>query len=139
MAASTSSTSGSRPPLPLVASLGMFIIDTFLYLDPLTGSSLGDGGKGSALGGGGLYFAIGARVWLRPGQVRMVIDRGEDFEEEWQKTLDAFDTKEGRGDGGGMWAWRERKDGVTTKAVNVYKGDFRRCIGESSGSPSSPR
>lgn len=108
----------------------MFIIDTFLYLDPSTGSSLGDGGKGSALGGGGLYFAIGARVWLRPGQVRMVIDRGEDFEREWQRRLDVFDGERGGRDGGaqgaGMWAWRERKDGVTTKAVNVYRGDYRR-------------
>lgn len=99
----------------------MFIVDTFLYLDSTTGQSLGDGGKGSALGGGGLYFAVGARVWLDPGQIRMVIDRGSDFEPEWQRTLDRFDDNDA-----GMWAWRQRKDGLTTKAVNVYRGDQRR-------------
>ncbi|PWN30206.1 Ribokinase-like protein [Jaminaea rosea] len=105
---------------PVVGTMGMFIVDTFLYLDSTTGQSRGDGGKGSALGGGGLYFAVGARVWLDPGQIRMVIDRGSDFEPEWQTTLDRFDDNDA-----GMWAWRQRKDGLTTKAVNVYRGDQR--------------
>lgn len=48
---------------PSVATLGMFILDTFRYEDEQTGQDLGDHGKGEQIGGGGTYFAVGARIW----------------------------------------------------------------------------
>lgn len=47
----------------MVATLGMFIIDTFRFEDEETGKDLGDGGLGDQIGGGGTYFALGARMW----------------------------------------------------------------------------
>lgn len=113
---------------PLVGTLGMFIIDTFRFIDASTGQDLGDKGRGEQIGGGGTYFAVGARMWLDPGQIAMVIDRGIDFESEYQKTLDHY------AQGGQssaqlkdqpMWKWRHRATDRTTKAVNVYKGEQR--------------
>ncbi|KAJ7638633.1 Ribokinase-like protein [Roridomyces roridus] len=89
------------------ASLGMFIIDEFSY----------DDGKVLApqIGGGGTYATIGARIWLSPGQVGMIIDRGPDFPPEMERKLSEF---------GDMWIYREHQGG-TTRALNTYRGDHR--------------
>lgn len=109
----------------LVGTMGMFIIDTFRYLDPVTGNDHGDGGRGEQLGGGGLYFAIGARMWLQPEQIAMVIDKGVDFQDSYTRALDSYAVRHGSEVPRGMWVWRKRTDAKTTKAVNVYKGENR--------------
>ncbi|CAO1631167.1 unnamed protein product [Parajaminaea phylloscopi] len=119
---------------PLVGTMGMFIIDTFAYLDPTTGADLGDRGRGEQVGGGGLYFAIGARMWLHPSQILMVVDRGTNWKQEWQQRLDEFTVTAprcgsvvdmSRLSGHSMWHFRQRADAETTKAVNVYTGEQR--------------
>lgn len=132
------STLGSSATLqrPLTGTMGMFIVDTFAYIDPITGENLGDKARGEQLGGGGLYFAIGARMWLPPGDVLMVIDRGTDFHPAWQNTLDHYafpcpassryrHDRPADSSCQAMWRWRDRTDARTTKAVNVYKGEQR--------------
>ena len=39
--------------------MGMFIIDTFQFLDPTTGQDLGSKGLEDQIGGGGCYSRIG--------------------------------------------------------------------------------
>lgn len=48
----------------------------------------------------------------------MVIDRGHDFPAGIQEELDTF--------GADTWLFRDNPGIVTTRAVNAYKGDFRR-------------
>lgn len=113
-------------PQPMAGTMGMFIVDTFSYVDADSGEDLGDRGRGEQLGGGGLYFAIGARLWLQPPNILMVIDRGTDFKPEYQRALDHFASAANHPDSHpGMWRWRDRSDAKTTKAVNRYIGDRR--------------
>ncbi|KIP12869.1 hypothetical protein PHLGIDRAFT_20867 [Phlebiopsis gigantea 11061_1 CR5-6] len=98
-----------------LVTLGMFIIDEFAYLDE-------DGNPTSRtvppqIGGGGTYALLGARIWLRPHQVGMIVDRGHDFPEDIQKALESF--------GKEMWLYRDDPTRETTRAINEYKGDFR--------------
>ncbi|KAJ7774357.1 Ribokinase-like protein [Mycena maculata] len=92
----------------------MFIIDEFSFLD--------DNGKSTAkslapqIGGGGTYASIGARVWLPPSQVGMIIDRGSDFPPSMETELAEF--------GDEMWVYRNQPTG-TTRALNTYRGDHR--------------
>ncbi|KAN0065105.1 hypothetical protein ACQY0O_001601 [Thecaphora frezii] len=123
--------SAPSPPPPMLATLGMFILDTFSFLDPVTSQPLGDHGLGVQLGGGGLYFCIGARLFLSPAQMQMIIDTGRDFTPAIRSSLELFDrvatpddANEGVGGGASMWRFRPR-DGLTTRAVNVYKGEHR--------------
>ncbi|PWN97131.1 Ribokinase-like protein [Tilletiopsis washingtonensis] len=112
---------------PLVGTLGMFIIDTFRVLDEASGAEMRDPlQRGEQIGGGGVYFAVGARVWLRPERILGVIDAGPDFPAALRNTLEAFNAAAGASSPsrGGMWAWRSRPDG-TTRAVNVYRGQHR--------------
>ncbi|EJD01085.1 Ribokinase-like protein, partial [Fomitiporia mediterranea MF3/22] len=69
------------------------------------------------IGGGGTYASIGARIWLPPDKIGMIIDRGGDFPPEVQSKLDAF--------GKDMWLYRDDSERVTTRAVNIYRGDSR--------------
>lgn len=108
---------------PRLASMGMFIIDTFQFLDPTSGQDLGNKGLPDQIGGGGCYFAIGARVFLHPAEIQMVIDRGVDWRSQDQAVLDRFDLTPS-GSCGSMWHYRSRPDG-TTRAVNIYKGEHR--------------
>ncbi|KAL0949572.1 hypothetical protein HGRIS_009621 [Hohenbuehelia grisea] len=99
---------------PHFVTLGMFIVDEFAFADE-------DGrptGKIAApqIGGGGTYAAIGARIWLQPQQIGMIVDRGHDFPQNIQESLDHF--------GPEMWHFRDQTCG-TTRALNSYKGDHR--------------
>ena len=47
----------------------------------------------------------------------MIIDRGHDFPSRMQNTLDSY--------GHDMWLFRDHQERVTTKAVNIYRGEFR--------------
>lgn len=129
----------------LFGTLGMFIIDTFQYIDAFTGADQGDGGRGERIGGGGTYATVGARAWLRPEELLMVVDRGVDFKPEWQGVLDAYARGDDAGHSGDlplpasrhrMWKYRDRtvddttgtdEEGSdkTTKALNIYRGEMR--------------
>jgi len=99
-------------------SLGMFIVDEFEYRDArgeLTGQS-----KAPQIGGGGTYAAIGARIWLQPNRIGMIIDRGKDFDPSMQTILSEYGTA--------MWHFRDQMDHKTTRAVNRYRGDHREWV-----------
>ncbi|KAI0356585.1 Ribokinase-like protein [Trametes cingulata] len=96
-------------------SLGMFIIDEFSFADEdgnPTGKTLAP-----QIGGGGTYAAIGARIWLPPSRLGMIIDRGNDFPQHIQEALDAY--------GADMWLYRDNPDRGTTRAINAYRGEHR--------------
>ncbi|KAI0721829.1 Ribokinase-like protein [Cerioporus squamosus] len=96
-------------------SLGMFIIDEFSFADENgkpTGKTLPP-----QIGGGGTYASIGARIWLPPSQVGMIIDRGHDFPVQVQDPLNAY--------GADMWHFRDHPSRETTRAVNIYRGEHR--------------
>ncbi|KAL0580763.1 hypothetical protein V5O48_001228 [Marasmius crinis-equi] len=99
-------------------TLGMFIIDQFEYLDE-NGNDTGRPSK-SEIGGGGTYAAIGARIWLPPEEVGMVVDRGPDFPPSMQKTLESY--------GRDMWLFRDQSNSETTKALNRYRGEHRGSV-----------
>ncbi|KAJ7507564.1 Ribokinase-like protein [Mycena galericulata] len=103
--------------MPHFATLGMFIIDEFSFLDDSgkpTGRSLAP-----QIGGGGTYASIGARVWLPPSQVGMIIDRGSDFPPSMESKLAEF--------GDDMWVYRNQPAG-TTRALNTYRGEDNRSF-----------
>ncbi|PFH52685.1 hypothetical protein AMATHDRAFT_2075 [Amanita thiersii Skay4041] len=96
-------------------TLGMFIIDEFSFMDKDGNPS----GRTLApqIGGGGTYAAIGARIWLAPDLLGMIVDRGHDFPSEIQSKLQDY--------GEQMWSFRDRTDRKTTRALNSYLGDYR--------------
>ncbi|GJE84589.1 Ribokinase-like protein [Phanerochaete sordida] len=103
------------PPRRHFVTLGMFIIDMFSFLDAQgapTGKTLPP-----QIGGGGTYANIGARIWLAPDRLGMIVDRGHDFPEDVQRKLDSFGTE--------MWMYRDDPSRGTTRALNEYKGEYR--------------
>ncbi|CAD6906178.1 unnamed protein product [Tilletia controversa] len=112
-----------------IATLGMFIIDQFQFFDPDTAEDEGDHGLGDHIGGGGTYFTVGARVWLPPSDLSMVVDRGDDFPAAVQAALDAYDRSipsSRPSVSSSMWKYRPRTDGHgTTRALNIYEGQQR--------------
>jgi len=101
---------------PLFVTLGMFIIDEFLFMDEDGDAS----GKIVApqIGGGGTYAAIGARIWLPADRLGMIVDRGHDFPADIYATLMNY--------GEQMWLFRDHDDSLTTRALNSYRGEQRR-------------
>ncbi|KAI6047130.1 Ribokinase-like protein [Pisolithus marmoratus] len=100
---------------PHFVTLGMFIIDDFSFADQdgnPTGKTLP-----SQIGGGGTYAAIGARIWLPPHRIGMIVDRGNDFSKDIQDKLLSY--------GANMWHFRNHDDRGTTRALNSYRGDSR--------------
>ncbi|KAK8858588.1 hypothetical protein IAR55_002817 [Kwoniella newhampshirensis] len=71
------------------------------------------------IGGGGTYTTIGARIFLPPSRVGMIVDyTPETLPSEIQDTL--------KGYGEDVWFFRRRQDGhPTARAVNRYKGQVR--------------
>ncbi|KAG1762304.1 Ribokinase-like protein [Suillus occidentalis] len=92
-------------------TFGMFIIDEFSFAD--------EQGKptGETIGGGGTYATIGARIWLPPDSLGMIIDRGNDFPEDIQNRLLTY--------GSDIWHFRDDSNRVTTRSRNSYKGEYR--------------
>ncbi|GAA5959282.1 hypothetical protein JCM21900_003914 [Sporobolomyces salmonicolor] len=101
-----------------VASLGLFILDTFEWRTP----SIDDSAKVASkreegvIGGGGTYAMIGSRVWLPAERVGILVDRGNDWPREVEQRLNAY---------GPMWIYREKPDEPTTRALNLYTGEHR--------------
>ncbi|KAI0637860.1 Ribokinase-like protein [Trametes polyzona] len=94
-------------------SLGMFIIDEFSFADENgkpTGKTLPPQVRGT-------YATIGARIWLSPSRIGMIIDRGNDFLADIQNTLDAY--------GKDIWLYRDNPTRGTTRALNAYRGELR--------------
>ncbi|KAK7060309.1 hypothetical protein VNI00_001074 [Paramarasmius palmivorus] len=100
---------------PIFTTLGMFIIDEFEYLDEHGNPT--DKESTFEIGGGGTYAAVGARIWLQPNHIGMIIDRGQDFPSAMQHDMEKY--------GKEMWLFRDRSDGVTTRALNSYRGEQR--------------
>lgn len=82
------------------ATLGMFIVDLFDFPPDKPQIS-------PKIGGGGLYTSAGSRMFLQPEQVGMIVDRGSDWDQEWQAQLDLL---------GPCWIFRDDKTRLTTKA-----------------------
>ncbi|GAA5893646.1 Mak32p [Sporobolomyces salmoneus] len=107
-----------------VASLGLFILDTFEWRKSDSSSSSNKLESTTLLkrdehviGGGGTYAMIGSRVWLPPTRVGILVDKGNDWEEmNVESKLNEF--------GKEMWIYRD-KEGETTKALNLYTGEHR--------------
>jgi hypothetical protein len=51
----------------------------------------------------------------------MIVDRGYDFPKSMQATLDSF--------GSDLWHFRDHSSRPTTRAVNIYRHEFRECVG----------
>ncbi|GAA5887816.1 hypothetical protein JCM6882_000760 [Rhodosporidiobolus microsporus] len=104
-----------------VASLGLFILDTFEWrsTSPSTGAVTTTSRSESVIGGGGTYAMIGSRIWLPPTRVGIVVDKGSDWpEEEVGEKLRAY--------GEEMWVFRQKAEGEpTTRALNLYTGEHR--------------
>ncbi|KAJ1026133.1 hypothetical protein NDA18_003792 [Ustilago nuda] len=109
-----------------LATMGMFIIDTFQFIHHQTGKDLGNKGLPDQIGGGGCYFAIGARPFLLSWSIQMIVDRGCDWKDTDQAVLDRFNRtpSSSTGENGSMWRYRSRPD-KTTRAVNTYTDKYR--------------
>ncbi|KAG2118961.1 Ribokinase-like protein [Suillus discolor] len=96
-------------------TFGMFIIDEFSFADEQgkpTGKTVAP-----QIGGGGTYAIIGARIWLPPDTLGMIIDRGNDFPQDVQNRLLTY--------GSDIWHFRDDTNRLTTRSRNSYKGQFR--------------
>lgn len=96
-------------------TFGMFIIDEFSFADEqgkLTGKTVAP-----QIGGGGTYATIGARIWLPPDIIRMIVDRGNDFPQDIQNRLLTY--------GSDIWHFRDDINRVTTRSRNSYRGEYR--------------
>ena len=65
----------------------------------------------------GTYAAIGARIFLPPQDVGMIVDKGPDFPEDILERLTSY--------GKEMWFFRDQKSAQTTRALNKYIGEHR--------------
>ncbi|KAK4697721.1 hypothetical protein P7C70_g8168, partial [Phenoliferia sp. Uapishka_3] len=71
----------------MITTLGTALLDSFEWekeagKKPRT--------RETRIGGGGVFWSVGARIWLRPGQVGQLIHRGADFPANIQAQLDSF-------------------------------------------------
>lgn len=102
--------------VPHFVTLGMFIIDEFSFTDE---NGLPTGKTVPAQIGGGTYTAIGARIWLPPHKVGMIVDRGNDFPQAMEDKLLSY--------GADMWHFRDHGDRGTSRALISYRGDHLGC------------
>ncbi|SCV72015.1 BQ2448_4709 [Microbotryum intermedium] len=102
----------------LVATLGLFILDTFewrLSTSPTEVLRRTD----LVIGGGGTYAILGARMWLPPRTLGIIVDRGNDW-----SSLGSVEEKLLEY-GEEMWVWRDQPGMETCKALNLYHGEHR--------------
>ncbi|CAH7667702.1 Ribokinase-like protein [Phakopsora pachyrhizi] len=107
-----------------VATLGMFILDRFEYTEDYlkTRKPLSQPGEWY-IGGGGTYAAVGARVWLKPEQITMIIHKGLDFPE---STVEQLEPYSGGIDERSMFKFIVDPDHPkTTRALNTYSNELR--------------
>lgn len=96
-------------------TFGLFIIDEFSFADE-QGKPTGET-VAPQIGGGGTYATIGARIWLPPDALGMIIDRGNDFPQDIQNRLLTY--------GSDIWHFRDDLNRVTTRSRNSYRGEYR--------------
>ncbi|GAA6060006.1 hypothetical protein JCM10212_001164 [Sporobolomyces blumeae] len=106
-----------------IATLGLFILDTFEWRTASSSSSTTSASSPvvikrdeGVIGGGGTYAIMGARIWLPPRRVGILVDRGKDWDPAIEAKLGGY--------GNDMWVYRD-KQGETTKALNLYTGEHR--------------
>lgn len=97
-----------------VASLGLFILDTFEWRTPTQATVKRDEG---IIGGGGTYALMGSRIWLPAQEVGILVDRGYDWPKELEERLNSY--------GDAMWVYRDQPAHPTTRALNLYTGEHR--------------
>lgn len=68
------------------------------------------------IGGGGTYAIIGARLFLPPSELGIIIDVGTDFPPSMLESLKSY--------GDEMFAFRAGER-LTTRALNLYSGEER--------------
>ncbi|KAF8845706.1 Ribokinase-like protein [Paxillus ammoniavirescens] len=103
---------------PHFVSFGLFILDEFTFADENgvpTGKTVPS--QECSIGGGGTYAIIGARIWLPPSSIGMIVDRGHDFPQHIQEKLLSY--------GSDLWHFRDHSGRETTRALNSYIGDHR--------------
>jgi len=94
-------------------SLGTVLIDHFKYV------SEGSTRDEKHPGGGGLFACAGARVWLRPEEIRVPVS-GKKNEEMISQLLQLSSGSEK------MWIWDD--EGDMLEALTEYRGSERRCV-----------
>ncbi|BGP40466.1 hypothetical protein JCM10449v2_004428 [Rhodotorula kratochvilovae] len=100
------------------ATLGLFILDRFEWRTlSADGSLTSTKREDDIIGGGGTYAILGARVWLPPTRLGIVVDRGSDWPDKVEEELRAY--------GEEMWEFREKPGEPTTRALNLYTGEHR--------------
>ncbi|KAG9317235.1 hypothetical protein JVU11DRAFT_1428 [Chiua virens] len=92
-------------------SIGLFLLDDIVLEDD------NDKSLPTQIGGGGTYATIGARIWLPPSTIGMIVDKGIDFPDHVYQKLLSY--------GHEMWLFREHTDRVTNRALISYRGDLR--------------
>lgn len=114
---------------------GTLLVDCFTWTDPSTSLPLPEKPPIQRLGGGGLYALVGARVWLGPETLRILVEGGtvdadagseassKDGEVKGDKERFPRELKAQLNDlGEDMWLWKE---GRALKARIQYCGDER--------------
>jgi sugar/nucleoside kinase (ribokinase family) len=105
-------------PSVAVASLGLFILDTFEWRTAAPDGTLTTTRRAeSVIGGGGTYAMLGARIFLPPARVGILVDRGSDWQKKVEEELETY--------GREMWHYREKPEELTTTALNLYTGEHR--------------
>lgn len=97
----------------------MFIIDRFEYSNATPSAAQPDKQPEEQMGGGGTYAMVGARLFLPPTLVGIIIDVGTDFPPDIMTNLKAY--------GDEMFAFRKR-DRLTTRALNLYSSVWFRYL-----------
>ncbi|PLW09874.1 hypothetical protein PCANC_07806 [Puccinia coronata f. sp. avenae] len=102
-----------------VATLGMFILDSFKYSDDYSSTHKPSLVPGEwYIGGGGTYATIGARMWLSPDRIGMVIHRGLDFPAKIKEQLESYSPH--------LFTFlSDPAHPHTTRALNTYSNERR--------------
>ncbi|OAV95061.1 hypothetical protein PTTG_05200 [Puccinia triticina 1-1 BBBD Race 1] len=104
---------------PHVATLGMFILDSFEYASDYCATQKPSLDPGEwYIGGGGTYATIGARMWLAPDRITMVIHKGIDFPTKITDELESYSSS--------LFTFIcDPAHLKTTRALNTYSNDRR--------------
>ncbi|CED84062.1 Carbohydrate kinase PfkB [Phaffia rhodozyma] len=105
-------TSGDRQPIVVISSLGTVLVDCFRFLNE-DGSAAAS--SYNRIGGGGFYAIVGARIWLQPSQLGIIVDTDPTGHPLEFKNLDRL--------GKDIWKWRTTSGSV--RACIQYKNGDR--------------
>ncbi|KAH9441040.1 hypothetical protein H4Q26_013138 [Puccinia striiformis f. sp. tritici PST-130] len=102
-----------------VATLGMFILDSFKYEEDYCATQKPSLDPGEwYIGGGGTYATIGARMWLPPDRIAMIVHKGSDFPSKTSDELESYSSS--------LFTFiSDPEHPKTTRALNTYSNDRR--------------